>query len=75
VKINGDVLQGSFGGLALSFNSPDINADGVVNLSDAGEYTARLGGGYSYEIDFNYDGSENLPDAGYMRAGLGASCP
>lgn len=74
VKINGDALT-SNGGLALSFNSADINGDGVVNLSDAGFFSGYLGGAYNYNGDFNFDGVVNVSDAGFMANALGASCP
>ena len=74
VKINGDALT-SNGGLALWFNSADLNGDGVVNLSDAGIFTTFLGGVYSYDGDFNNDGVVNVSDAGFMANALGASCP
>lgn len=74
VKINGDALT-SNGGLALSFNSADINGDGVVNLSDAGFFSGYLGGAYDFSGDFNNDGVVNVSDAGFMANALGASCP
>ena len=74
VKINGDALT-SNGGLALSFNSADISADGVVNLTDAGFFSGYLGGSYDYAGDFNNDGVVNVSDAGFMANALGASCP
>ena len=74
VKINGDALT-SNGGLALNFNSADINGDGTVNLSDAGFFSGYLGGVYNYDGDFNNDGVVNVSDAGFMANALGASCP
>jgi hypothetical protein len=74
VKINGDALT-SNGGLALSFNSADINGDGRVNLSDAGFFSGFLGGAYNFDGDFNNDGVVNVSDAGFMATSLGASCP
>jgi hypothetical protein len=73
VYINGDNLT-SNGGLALSFNSADINGDGAVNLTDAGFFTGYLGG-TNYAGDFNNDGTVNVSDAGFMATSLGASCP
>ena len=74
VKVNGDALT-SNGGLALIFNSADLNADGVVNLSDAGIFTTFLGGVYDYSGDYNNDGVVNVSDAGFMANALGSSCP
>jgi hypothetical protein len=74
VKVNGDALTSNLG-LQVSFNSADINGDGIVNLSDGGYFTQDLFGAYEYRSDFNYDSAINITDAGYMANGLGASCP
>ena len=74
VKINGNALT-SNNGLLLSFNSSDINGDGLVNLSDGGFFGQTLFGSYNYNSDFNYDGSVNVSDAGFMASGLGTTCP
>jgi hypothetical protein len=74
VTINGDPLTSNLG-LQISFNSADINGDGVVNLSDGGFFTQDLFGAYNYRADFNYDGNINVSDAGFMSNGLGAACP
>jgi len=73
VYINGDALT-SNGGLPLSFNSADIDGNGVVNLTDAGFFTSYLGG-WSYAGDFNNDGVVNISDAGMIAGSLGTSCP
>lgn len=74
VMVNGDPLT-SNAGLQISFNSADINGDGVVNLSDGGFFTQDLFGGYAYRSDFNYDNTVNVSDAGFMANGLGSVCP
>ncbi len=74
VMVNGDALTSNLG-LQISFNSADINGDGVVNLSDGGFFTQDLFGAYSYRSDFNYDSAINVSDAGFMANGLGAACP
>lgn len=74
VTINGDPLT-SNAGLLISFNSADLNGDGVVSLSDGGFFTQDLFGAYNYRSDFNYDGSVSIGDAGYMSNGIGAGCP
>ncbi|MFN2370740.1 MAG: hypothetical protein ABR506_06230 [Candidatus Krumholzibacteriia bacterium] len=74
VMVNGDPLT-SNSGLQISFNSADINGDGVVNLSDGGFFTQDLFGVYNYRSDFNYDALVNVSDAGFMANGLGAVCP
>ncbi len=61
---------------AIHFNSPDINADLQVNLSDVALFSQDYWGGtYQYRSDFHHDGVINLQDLAIMAAGLGASCP
>lgn len=74
VMVSGSPLT-SNNGLQISFNSADINGDGIVNLSDGGFFTQNLFGAYSYRSDFNYDNAVNVSDAGFMASGLGATCP
>jgi hypothetical protein len=75
VMINGDALT-SNAGIALNFNSPDINADGAVNLSDGGFFSTDLFvGPYNYRSDFNNDGLLNLTDGGFLASAIGATCP
>jgi len=59
------------------WNSPDINGDGAVNLTDTVAYTANAGSGgtYSYRSDYYYDGAINLSDTVLYAQGLGAACP
>ena len=61
--------------LPIHWNSPDINGDLTVDLSDAGQFTADLHGPYHFRSDLVYDGVINLSDAGEMSAAMGASCP
>lgn len=78
VYINGDELTNPayIGGLAINHNTPDINADGVVNLSDSGFFASDLfTGPYNYRSDYNADGSINLSDAGFLGTNIGAACP
>ncbi|MCP4574335.1 MAG: hypothetical protein GY838_18420 [bacterium] len=77
VYINGDELTtAGYAGLAINHNSPDINADGVVNLSDSGFFATDLFvGPYNYRSDFNADGSLNLSDAGFLGTNIGSACP
>jgi hypothetical protein len=75
VMINGAALV-SGAGLAISFNSPDINGDGVVNLTDVTLFTTDFYGGvYAFRSDFHYDWSVNLSDVLPLVHGLGSSCP
>ncbi len=61
--------------LPLQFNSPDLNGDGSVNLSDvsvlAGDY---LSGYYHFRSDFMRDGILNLSDIAKFAPTLGSSC-
>lgn len=73
VLINGDALdQPPF---ALGGNSPDINGDLVVNLSDAVLFAQDYGLVYRYRHDFNWDGVVNLTDAVLLAQGFGVACP
>ena len=74
VLINGDALTS--GDIQLNVNSPDINGDGNVDLSDTVLFASYYNSGtYRYEADFNFDGAINLSDLGLFAAGLGARCP
>lgn len=63
------------GGDLINFNSPDINGDLQVNLSDIAIFAADYYGAYNYRSDFYWDGIVNLSDLGFMAQGVGASCP
>ena len=73
VVIAGDPLTS--GDLNLRFNSPDINGDGKVDLSDAAFFTIFYYTGYDYAGDFNFDGAVDLSDASLLSAGISAHCP
>lgn len=62
-------------GLALSFNSPDISGDGMVNLQDVGLFAMNLFGTYDFRSDLSRDGQINLADLGQLALGLGGACP
>ncbi|MEN8007818.1 MAG: hypothetical protein ABFS42_12435, partial [Candidatus Krumholzibacteriota bacterium] len=62
-------------GLNIMHNSPDINGDGAVNLSDVSFFSADFFGGYSFRSDFQYDGVVNLSDVSKIAQSIGASCP
>lgn len=72
------VLYGPYGASidvgTVSFVSPDMNGDGVVNLGDAGEFNAVMGSAYHVSADFNYDGVINLSDTGILSAAMGHGC-
>jgi hypothetical protein len=75
VLLNGAPLTAS-AGLAISFNSPDINGDRVVNLTDVPMFaTDFYSSVYMFRSDFFYDGTVNLSDVVQMAEGLGSSCP
>lgn len=75
VMVNGAALTSS-AGLALSHNSPDINADGNVNLTDVPLFAADFYGGLDpFRSDFQYDGAVNLSDVVKLAQGIGAQCP
>ncbi len=62
--------------LDIQFNSPDIDGNGVVDLTDAALYSADvLGGGYAYRSDFYYDQQLNLSDIAVLARAVGKSCP
>jgi hypothetical protein len=76
VLVAGAPLAG--GGLDITYNSPDINGDLTVNLSDIVAFTTLLGGDFGthplYAGDFNDDGTLNLSDIVRMTSGIGAAC-
>jgi hypothetical protein len=73
VMVNGAALAG---GLTLRHNSPDINGDGKVNLSDVPEFVGDYFGGTNpFRTDLQYDGNVNLSDVVKVSQGLGAECP
>ncbi len=62
--------------LNVSFNSPDINGDLIINLTDISFFaTDYFGAVYMYRSDFNYDGIINLTDLSMLAQTLGVSCP
>lgn len=79
VMISGAPLVGS--DLALWHNSPDINADGLVNVTDvqvfAVDYFAFAADPLNYEFksDMEYDGAVNVSDIVPLAQGQGHHCP
>jgi hypothetical protein len=62
--------------LPIYFNSPDINGDLIVDLSDVALFTQDLGtGGAAFRSDLVWDGVINLSDIAVFTQHLGASCP
>jgi hypothetical protein len=58
----------------LSLNSPDLNQDGDVNLTDTILFAQIKDAGYDYRIDFYWDGVINLSDTVLLSAAQGAEC-
>lgn len=61
--------------LPLTINSPDVNGDLVVGLSDVVLMVQALGGAYDFRYDFNGDGAINLGDIIVMVPSMGETCP
>ncbi len=57
--------------LDIRHNSPDINADGRVDLRDLGCMTADAATGYRYRSDFFWDGKYNISDIVLMEEAYG----
>lgn len=69
-ELNGPIIRPT-----LLINSPDINADGQVNLTDLGLFATDYTGEYSFRSDFFWDGVLNLTDVGRLAAAFGNQCP
>lgn len=74
VFINGAACP-TTAGVDVQVNSPDLNGDLVVNLTDVIIMSGHLYGAYDYGSDFHYDGVINLSDIVMMAWGMGAACP
>lgn len=62
--------------LPISFNSPDINADGLVNLTDIVFFSGDLGSiDAPFRSDLAWDGVINLSDIAVFASHIGAACP
>ncbi len=72
VIINGSPLVGE--DLNVLFNSPDLFADGVVDLSDVSQFSGYYGG-TGYAADYFYDGSVNLSDLVLFSSSVNVVCP
>lgn len=74
VAICGTRLESNTG-IPLRFNSPDINGDQRVNLSDVVILARDYHGEYHFRSDLAFDGVINLSDVARFAVHLGASCP
>lgn len=61
--------------LSISINSPDINGDLVVDLSDIALFSEDLELGNEFRSDFNHDRVVNLSDIAILARALGDECP
>ena len=73
IRVSGDAL--SQAPLDFLFNSPDINGDLLVNLTDVVLFSQNFFGPYNYNSDFFWDGVLNLSDIVLLAQGMGAQCP
>ena len=62
-------------GVALHINSPDINGDLLVNLSDVQLFAGDFYGSYHFRSDLAFDNVINLSDIVPLSRALGATCP
>jgi hypothetical protein len=60
--------------LPMWVNSPDIDGDLEVNLSDVQLFAVDFYGAYAYRSDLAYDGVINLSDLGRLAQHMGADC-
>jgi hypothetical protein len=72
ISLNGLVLIHP--GMPIWFNSPDMNCDLVVNLTDVVLFAASYGTG-AYCADFLWDGIVNLSDIVLLAQHYGHTCP
>ena len=62
--------------IPVQVNSPDINADGLVNLADVGLFAQDFyNPDTQYRSDFVHDDVMNVADVAKMAQSLGVSCP
>lgn len=59
---------------SIVFNSPDLNADHFVNLTDVQVFAEDFWGQYHFRSDFIWDGRLNLSDIVPLAAAQGSSC-
>lgn len=62
--------------LAIRVNSPDLNGDRTVNVSDVGLFAGDFGSGvYRFRSDLVNDGTLNISDVGLFAAAVQETCP
>ena len=72
VVINGQAINAP---IDMLFNSPDINCDKQVNLTDVVLFANNYYGTYDYRSDFYWDGVLNLSDIVLLAQNMQAVCP
>ena len=72
VYIQGVPLAGP--AIPITVRSPDMNADGLVDIVDVSHFSQVYFGAYAPEADFNADGVLDLTDIGILARTLGDSC-
>jgi hypothetical protein len=61
--------------VSLGYNSPDLNGDLVVNLTDLALFAGDFFGPYVLRSDLYRDSQINLQDLAVFAQGFSASCP
>jgi len=74
IKVNGMLLELT-SGVHLCFNSPDINGDLRVDLTDMQLFAVDFFSSYDFRSDFHRDGIVNLSDIPPMALAIGVACP
>jgi hypothetical protein len=72
VMIGGIPLES--GGLDLRHNSPDLDGNGFVNLSDVSDFAYDFYRDYAFRSDLFYDGEINLSDVPRLAQNFLADC-
>ncbi len=60
--------------LPIAFNSPDLDGDLRVDITDVALFAHDLGAGYAFRSDLSWDGQLDLSDIAVFVAHLGAGC-
>jgi len=74
VWVNGDAIN-NLPLAHLKYNSPDMNCDLVVNLTDIVFFSQVYYGAYDYCADFYWDGAINLSDIVFLAQHNSHACP
>jgi hypothetical protein len=61
--------------VAMRANSPDINGDMAVDLTDIVLFSQGFGDGYHYSRDYNWDGVVNMVDIVVFAQAIASVCP